>query len=156
MSLSLLGAVWLLLPGVWFTFSLILFLLLLSVARRSLKIPFSDCVWSLFFISLGMFATFTGGLWSLFQGFGYALPPRETITMAVILNTMALVNVTPGNMGIREMVMGAISPILFVPISVGILVAAAFFSTRIAIVGLLLGGMEAERFISRKNSRPSN
>ena len=70
--------------------------------------------------------------------------------MAVILNTLALVNVTPGNMGIREMVMGAIAPMLSVPITVGILAGAAFFSIRIAIVGLLLVGMEAGIFHRQK------
>jgi hypothetical protein len=152
--ISLLGAVWLFVPGVWFTSGLILLLLLLTLARHSPKIPFSGCVWSLFFITLGMFATFTAGLWSLFQGLGYALPPRETVTMAVILNTLALVNVTPGNMGIREMVMGAIAPMLAVPVTVGILTGAAFFSIRLAMVGLLLGGMEAGMFIFRKKNRP--
>jgi hypothetical protein len=152
--LSILGAVWLFFPGVWFTSSLILFLLLLSVVRHSPKIPFSGCVWPMFFITLGLFATFTAGLWSLFHGFGHALPPRETVTMAVILNTLALVNVTPGNIGIREMVMGAIAPMLSVPVTVGILAGAAFFSIRIAIVGLLLVGMEAGKFIPRKSNRP--
>jgi hypothetical protein len=152
--LSILGAAWLFLPSVWFTSSLILFLLLLSVARHSPKIPFSGSVWPLFFINLGLFATFTAGLWSLFQGFGHALLPRETVTMAVIVNAMALVNVTPGNMGIREMVMGAIAPMLSVPITVGILAGATFFSIRIAIVGLILVGMEAGMFISRKNGIP--
>jgi hypothetical protein len=152
--LSILGAVWLFLPEVWFASGLILFLLLLSVTWHSPKIPFSGCVWPLFFIALGLFATFTAALWSLFQGFGHALPPRETVTMAVILNTLALVNVTPGTMGIREMVMGAIAPVLSVPITVGVLAGAAFFSIRIAIVGLLLWGMEAGMFISRKNGIP--
>jgi len=127
---------------------------LLYVARHSPEFPFSNRVWSLFFNSLGMFATFAVVLWFLFQGFGYALPPRETVTIAVILNTMALVNVTPGNIGIREMVMGAIAPMLSVPITVGILAGAAFFSIRIAIVGLLLGCMEAETFISRRKNKP--
>jgi hypothetical protein len=152
--LSILGAVWLFFPGVWFTSGLILFLLLLGVARHSPRMPFTSCIWPLFFITLGLFATFTAGLWSLFHGFGHALPPRETVTMAVILNALALVNVTPGNMGIREMVMGVIAPMLSVPISVGILAGAAFFSIRIAMVGLLLWGLEAGMFISRKNGLP--
>jgi len=151
---SILGAVWLFLPGVWFISSLILFLLVLIMARYIPKIPFSKCVWPLFFITIGLFFTFSAGLWSLFQGFGYALPPRETVTMAVILNLMALVNVTPGNIGIREMVMGAIAPMLAVPIAVGVLVGAAFLSVRIALVGLLLWCMEAGIFLAKKNDNP--
>lgn len=152
--ISLLGAVWLFLPGVWFASSLILLLLFLTLARHSPKIPFSGCTLSLFLNSLGMFVTYTAGLWFLFLGFGHALPPRETVVMAVILNVLALVNVTPGNMGIREMVMGAIAPMLAVPITVGILAGAAFFSIRLAMVGLLLGGMEAGILISQKRNRP--
>ena len=153
-SLSILGVAWLFLPETWFISSLILFFLLLSVARLSPKIPFFSCVWPLFFSSLGIFATFTAGLWCLFQGLGYALPPRETVTMTVILTTLALINITPGNIGIREVVMGAIAPMLSVPITVGILAGAAFFTIRIAIVGLLLGGLEAEKFIFKKNTLP--
>jgi len=153
LSFSILGAVWLFLPGVWFISSLILFLLLLSVVRHIPKTPFGGCVWPLFFVTIGLFATFTAVLWFLFQGLGHALPPRETVTTTVILNALALVNITPGNIGIREMVMGAIAPMLSVPITVGILAAAAFFSFRIAIVGLLLWGMEAKMFFSRTKDR---
>ena len=151
---SVMGVIWLFMPEVWFAFSLILFLLILSVTRYSSRIPFSGCVWPLFFLALGLFATFTAALWVLFLGFGHELAPRQTVTMAVILNTLALVNVTPGNMGIREMVMGAIAPLLSVPIAIGILAGAAFFAIRIAVVGLLLWGMEVGIYISRRNIVP--
>jgi len=153
--ISILGAAWLFLSGGWFIFCLILLVVLLIVVRNSPQVPFSGCTSSQFLISLGMFATYTGGLWSLFLGFGHALPTRETIMMAVILNLLSLVNITPGNMGIREMVMGAIAPMLSVPITVGILAGATFFTIRIAVVGLLLGGMEAGSIFLRKRNGSS-
>jgi hypothetical protein len=66
---------------------------------------------------------------------------------AVTLNALGTVSATPGNMGVREVVLGAMAPYLSVSVSAGILAGAVFQVLRLAVNGLAL--LSLERIASR-------
>ena len=67
---------------------------------------------------------------------------------AIALNALATVSTTPGNLGVREILLGAMAPYLSVSASAGILAGAIFQALRLALNGIALLGLE--RIASRE------
>lgn len=83
-----------------------------------------------------------GGFWSILRGFGYGVGYVTASYFGVLLNTLAQIAITPGNLGVREVLAGMLARYTEVPASVGILAGAAFYGVRVAMNALLLVPLE--------------
>lgn len=63
------------------------------------------------------------GLGACLQGLGYAISFSDIVPAAVALNLLSVAAFTPGNFGVREIVLAAITPVL--PISFGAIIQAS-------------------------------
>lgn len=65
----------------------------------------------------------------------------ELFPAGIILNLLSLASLTPGNFGLREAVLAALSPILTVSLAQLILASATFVIGRLALAFLLATGL---------------
>ena len=85
-----------------------------------------------------MYLSMIGIFWAMLNGLGYDASLLQASQYAVASNTLAQVSITPGNIGVRELVLGLISPYLSVPATVGVLAGGVFFVLRTIVYGLFM------------------
>ena len=103
--------------------------------------------------SLFMFITISFTYYCILRGMGFELSRIQATYFAVILNTLAQVAITPGNIGIRETILGLTAPYLSLPISVGIISGAVLLTLRLAIYSLIWAIIEWLYKRKAKNTR---
>lgn len=106
-------------------------------------------------IALLQFMAILIGFFCILRGLGFKIEMLEAAYFAVTLNILAQISITPGNLGIREIVTGTIAPYVALPVSVGILSGAIFFSLRIGVYSLLLGLFEWLYYYRKHNDSKS-
>jgi hypothetical protein len=139
---SVLAGVWLLLP--W-AYSAVLFLLGLALAyysARHVRFRYASCLPSLVFIAFSLFLATIAVFYCLLRGLGYALTVGEVAYFAVVLNVLAQIAITPGNIGVREVVMGLVAPFVALPAAVGIVASSLLLALRVGFYGLVWGFLE--------------
>lgn len=97
---------------------------------------------TLLIIALGLFGTMLLAFWCVLKGLGISVEFRDASYFAVAVNTLAQLPVTPGNMGIREVVTGAVAPYVLLEVSIGILVGGIFHILRTAVYTLVMVTLE--------------
>ncbi len=140
--ISLVGLVWLLLP-IEYTFIFLLFVI--SSVYYSLRkglFAYSRCMPSLLLIALGLFIATIFSFFCMLRGLGFQLSFVEISYFAIALNALAQFSITPGNVGVREVVVGMMAPYLSLPVSVGILASAGFFIIRMLTYSVILVYLE--------------
>ena len=111
-------------------------------AARWVRLRYLDRMGGLLAVAAGMYLSFLAGFWGLINGLGWDLNLAQAATFAILLNVLALVSITPGNLGVREALLGAVAPLMAVPVSVGILVGACFYVLRLMVGAALLMAFE--------------
>lgn len=76
--------------------------------------------------------------WSILQALNSAVSFREAGCFAIVANTLAQIPLTPGNIGIREIVFGILAPHLALPMSIGVLIGGIFQILRLTIYALIM------------------
>lgn len=134
-----------LLSVIWMLFGFIIFLLLVIVYFSSLHLV--SRYYTRLYINRGiamsvaaafMYLSMIGIFWAMLNGLGYDASLLQASQYAVASNTLAQVSITPGNIGVRELVLGLISPYLSVPATVGVLAGGVFFVLRTIVYGLFM------------------
>jgi uncharacterized membrane protein YbhN (UPF0104 family) len=92
----------------------------------------------LLLVSIGIYMCRVLIFWALLRSAGDHVGFIEASYFAIATNTLAQVSITPGNIGVREVILGMISPYLSLPISLGVIVGAIFQVLRIVVYGLIL------------------
>lgn len=139
---SILAAVWLVLPAAYFRVLALASCAVLYGAARLRLFPYAPVAWRLGFIAIGLYAGTVAGMYCVLQGLGFSLTLVQVTHFAVVLNVLAQVSVTPGNAGVRELVVGAIAPYVALPMSVGMLASAVVYVVRLAVYALILAALE--------------
>lgn len=138
LMVSVVGVIFLVLGLMWGMTASALFSAAVFAARRFHRIRYQTILPKLLVSSVGLFVSLMVGFWCVLMGMGWDLGIQQAISFSVVLNVLAQVSVTPANMGVREIVLGVLSPYLALPISAGILAGAVFISIRLAVYGVLL------------------
>jgi hypothetical protein len=77
--------------------------------------------------------------WGVMNGLGIPASIMDASYFAIALNALSQVSITPGNMGVREVVLGIVSPYLSFPTAAGVLSGGIFFVLRLVVnVAVLL------------------
>lgn len=134
--ISGLAVIWLLFP--WgYSVALLLFSIMLSkILSRHVKFRYAAYIPALLLIAVGLYLATVALFYSLLHGLGYKLGVNEVSYFAVVLNVLAQVAITPGNIGVREVVMGLIAPHVTLPISVGIIASSLLLVLRLGVYGI--------------------
>ncbi len=93
---------------------------------------------TLLVIALGLYGTMLLSFWCILQGLNLSIGLKDASYFAVAINTLAQLPLTPGNMGVREVVTGLVAPYVRLDPSLGILAGAIFHVIRTTIYGLTL------------------
>lgn len=139
---SLLAAVWLLLPwfyGVGILLSSIVIGLYIG-KRYSNK--YISRLWELLLLSVGIYLSTVFMFFSILRGLGYELDLSQVGYFAVVLNVLAQIAITPGNVGVREVMVGMMSPYLALPVSVGVIASSMILVLRLGVYGVIWGALE--------------
>jgi hypothetical protein len=107
------------------------------VAARYRSFLYLGCLPYVFLVACGFFLVFIVAFWFLLNGMGISIAVLDSAYFAIAVNAMAQISVTPGNVGFREMVLGAIAPYISLPKSVGIIAGAIFYVLRVAVYGVI-------------------
>lgn len=137
-----LALAWLLLPWIYSTILILAsFGLSYIIAGRD-WFRYSQCLPSLLLIAFGLYITTAAVFFCLLRGLGYTLDIMEISYFAITLNVLSQISITPGNMGVREVVMGMLASYVALPISVGILASSLLLVLRLTVYGAILGCLE--------------
>ncbi|MEK7991295.1 MAG: lysylphosphatidylglycerol synthase domain-containing protein [Thiotrichaceae bacterium] len=142
MLVSVLAAAWLLSSSTVFIVILSVFLVSLFFIEQKKWFPYSECLFELFIIAVCLYLATILVFFCLLRGLNYSLSFEEISYFAIVLNLLAQIAITPGNVGIREVVLGLLSTHVALPISVGIIASSLLFILRIIVYGLFWGWTE--------------
>jgi len=103
---------------------------------KNKKFKYADRMHYLLFIAVCLFLAAVLLFFCILHGLGYALGLREASYFAVALNAIAQFSITPGNIGVREVVMGLVSPFVTLPMSVGVIAGSLVLVLRLTVYGM--------------------
>ncbi|RME33423.1 MAG: hypothetical protein D6786_07755 [Gammaproteobacteria bacterium] len=149
LMVSLLAALGLVLDPLPFTLAC-LFVTAVLVLLSRLETAYLGCLPALALIATGLYLVILCSIWAVLRGLGHALDFPQASQLGITLNTLAQISITPGNLGARELLLGLVGRGLELPVSVGILAGAIFFTIRVLVFGLLLAA--TEWLVSRSGS----
>ena len=137
-----LALVWLLWPWGYSVLLLVSSLLLSIYIAHRARFRYADCVPGLLLLAVALYASTAAVFFCLLRGLGYSLSLTQVSYFAVVLNVLAQVSVTPGNIGVREVAMGLIAPFVTLPMAVGIIASSLLLVLRLLTYGVFWGGLE--------------
>jgi uncharacterized membrane protein YbhN (UPF0104 family) len=111
------------------------------LARRS-RFRYAGALASQMLLAVGLLLANTALLYCVLRGLGFGVGATDAAYLAVVLNVLAQISITPGNLGAREVAMGAIAPHVGVPIAVAILGSSLMVVLRLGLHGALCGALE--------------
>lgn len=156
--ITALAMVWLLLSSSLFALVLLATLAVCYVASRAVSAFYMTHLPVLLLIGLGQYSCVLLIFWSILSGLGYVIGFRDASYFSVALNTLAQLTLTPGNIGVREAVMGMLAPYLALPVAVGIIAGGVFHVLRTATYGVMLIALNwyGRAFPSARHAAPSS
>ena len=96
----------------------------------------------IFLMASLMYFTMLAIFWMLLNGLGLDSTLTQASQFAVASNTLAQVSITPGNIGVREFVLGLISPYISIPPSIGVLAGGIFFVFRTIVYAVIMACLD--------------
>ncbi len=130
---SALGGIWLLFPWAYSLLFLFIVLVIIGLSIRYSLFVYASCFPSLLIIAFGLYFSTIMAFFCLLRGFGVMISIIDISYLSVALNTLAQFSFTPGNVGVREVIVGIIAPHISLPISIGIIASAIFYIIRILV-----------------------
>lgn len=131
-----LALAWLLWP--WGYSAALLFGSLIAAFYLARRGTFQYAAWlpNLLLLALALYLATVTVLFFLLRGLGYQLSFVEVSYLAIALNVLAQVSITPGNIGVREVLMGLIAPFVELPVAVGIIASSLLLIIRLIVYGI--------------------
>lgn len=140
--ISLIFLVSLFIDPLIFIVILILLILLSYVLRKYFSFSYIKCLPVIIWYAFFLYFIFLAILWCLLLGLGYNISLYEASCFAIAINALSQISITPGNLGVREVILGILAPYLALPVSVGILAGAILFALRVGVSAVILVIME--------------
>ena len=135
--ISVLAAGWLLLPVIYNILILFIIFIFAYYAKKHNLFIYATCVPELLIIAFFLYLSTLMAFFCLLRGLGFELGLLDVSYLAIVLNILTQISITPGNMGIREVIVGFVSPYIALPISIGIIASSLVFMLRISIYAAL-------------------
>ncbi|NIN36966.1 MAG: hypothetical protein GWO08_21740 [Gammaproteobacteria bacterium] len=133
-------------------FIVIIFIFLISIIfSKKYSFSYIMCLPSIFLYAFILYFIFLGILWCILISLGYNITFIDASLFAIAVNALSQISVTPGNLGVRETLLGALAPYIALPVSVGILAGAILFAFRIIASAVLLAILEGKLHFGRTN-----
>lgn len=139
--ISALALAWLIFSPAVFPPVLLTTLAVCYAASRKISAIYMTHLPMLLLNGLGQYACVLLAFWSILCGMGYFIGIRDASYFGVALNTLAQFTITPGNVGVRESVMGMLAPYLAMPVAVGIIAGGVFYVLRTTVFGAMLAAL---------------
>jgi uncharacterized membrane protein YbhN (UPF0104 family) len=98
-----------------------------------------------------MYFSNTTLLFVILRGLGLHASWVDVAYLGVVLNVLAQVSITPGNLGVRELVVGGLAPQLQISMATGILASSLMVSLRLALLGVVWVALETTGVIGDGN-----
>jgi hypothetical protein len=95
----------------------------------------------LLILAIGYLASISLGLASSLKILGIGEGTLELLPAGIVLTLLSLVSLTPGNFGVREAVLAAVSPVLPAPLAKIIVASAIFVVARICLTFLIASSL---------------
>lgn len=140
--MSALAVAWLILVPVQFLFLFLGVALSCYLLARLFPGYYVGRSLTLLIIASGLFGTMLLAFWCVLKGMGISVEFRDASYFAIAVNILAQLPLTPGNMGIREVVTGIVAPYVLLGVSTGILVGGIFHVLRTAVYALVMLTLE--------------
>jgi uncharacterized membrane protein YbhN (UPF0104 family) len=122
-----------------FSFLFIIFcILILAFAKKITRFAYLEYTPVLFIYAVALYLSFLSILWCILRGLGIDISLFGASYFAIAVNTLAQISVTPGNLGVREIMLGLLAPYLSLPVSIGILAGAILFAIRLLLSSIIL------------------
>ncbi len=137
-GVSIMAAGSLLLPGYLFAIVISIVMLISVGARLLIKESYFRQSALILIVGFGLYVSRLFIFWSLLNGMELNVGLVEASYFAIATNTLAQIPITPGNIGIREILFGLMSPYISLSMSAGILVGALFQVLRIIIYTVIM------------------
>ncbi len=112
-------------------------------SRKSVKGYFRQSFW-LLAAGLGLYGCRLFIFWTILRASGSVTGFDEAACFAIVTNTLAQVAITPGNIGIREAILGGLAPYLSLSLSIGVIVGALFQTLRIMVYAVIMLALETQ------------
>ncbi len=123
----------LILPA-WQAVALAMVVALVTVLfRKRVSAVYRRAFWPLFLLAVGIYLVLLAAFWMVLLALGLDVGVAQAGYFGVLLNGLAQVAITPGNMGVREALVGLMAKYVALPVSTGILAGAVFHAIRIAV-----------------------
>lgn len=136
--ISLVGVAALLVQDPWARAAIIASVLLLVPASRWIYPVLPGQAFSLVGSGILTLLTISAGISTCIVGLGHAsLTTQDSASIGLVLNLLSVVAITPGNFGVRELLLAAVSPILEVDMAVVLQGSACYVVLRLAASALL-------------------
>lgn len=124
-------------PFLFYPFVVMLFLGSWFVGRR-IQWGYLGQTMPLLLVSICLYMCRLLIFWALLRSIGDSVGFTEASYFAIVTSVLAQVSITPGNIGVREVILGVISPYLSLPLSLGVIVGATFQVFRVVVYGIIL------------------
>ena len=118
----------------WQAFALTVVAALVTVLlRKRVSTAYRRAFWPLFLLAVGIYLVLLAAFWMVLLALGLDVGPVQAGYFGILLNALAQVAITPGNMGVREALVGLMAKYVALPVSTGILAGAVFHAIRVAV-----------------------
>ena len=128
----------LVLPIRYFILAFTAFCLTTWLAKKYIKWHYVENVISLIFVSAGNYVCHLFIFWALLQDLNNNIGFFEASVFAIATITLSLISITPGNIGVRELILSLLAPYLSLPMSVGVIISALIHVIRTVLCAIIL------------------
>ncbi|HEX9626849.1 MAG TPA: hypothetical protein VGA00_07940 [Acidiferrobacterales bacterium] len=142
LAVSAVALAWLLTPPVAFIGGVSALVGGVYLMRRFPVVPYARALPQILLIGFGLYGTMLLAFWCILRAMGVQIGLRDASYFAVALNILSQLSITPGNMGVRELLMGAVAPYLTLSAATGILAGGIFHVIRTVVYAVCLGSLE--------------
>jgi uncharacterized membrane protein YbhN (UPF0104 family) len=106
--------------------------------KTYIKWHYLENVISLIFVSTGTYICHLLIFWALLQDLSNHIGFYEASVFAIATITLSLISITPGNIGVRELMLSLLAPYLSLPMSVGVIISALIHVIRTVLCAIIL------------------
>lgn len=110
----------------------------IGIIKRYMPWGYLRAIVPLLFIAVGSYLCRLFIFWALLNSAGYELGFKVAGYFAIVTMALAQVSITPGNAGIREVMLGWLAPYLALPMSVGVIIGALVQVIRMMVYAVIL------------------
>ena len=108
------------------------------LVKKNIKWHYLENIIPLILVSAGTYVCHLLIFWALLQDLSNHIGFFEASVFAIATITLSLISITPGNIGVRELMLSLLAPYLSLPMSVGVIISALIHVIRTVLCAIIL------------------